>query len=122
LISAMTMGDRRAGRVDGRAQGAVSVAVRRRDLHQGHVEGDSTRREQFGNVGQEDGHEIGAPFFDGLAQGRPREERRRKEPPLVSWIGERRGPLQVQVIDLHPLEVGACREGIDQGQGVAAAP
>ena len=70
---------RGAGRVDRGAQRAVAVRVGRGELHQRDVERDAPRGEEPGDVGEEDGHEVGAPGGDGLAQRGAGEERDRSE-------------------------------------------
>ena len=74
LISATTKpGVLRGGQcgIDRRAERAVAVGVRRRQLQQRHIERDQAFGEKRGDVRQEDRDEVRVAAFDGVAHGGP---------------------------------------------------
>ena len=102
--------------IDRRAERAVTVAVRRRELEEGHVDSHLARQEQRGNVGQEDRHEVRVPAIDGVAHGRPGEEGHGAKAATVLGSRKRCRTAGVQVIQRDILQIAAPRERFEQGR------
>jgi hypothetical protein len=90
------------------------VGIRRRQRQQRGVERDLSPREQRGDIGQEDGHEVSVAALDGGAHRRAGEQRDGPESIAVSRSDEWRRPCRVQVIERHVTQVRALRQRFDQ--------
>src|SRR2546430_12245498 len=72
--------DRLTGSIDGRAERAIAMLVRGRDLNERHIDGPgSAWHEEFGNSGQKRRRITGTPGVDGLTFARTDEDRRSEE-------------------------------------------
>src|SRR6266478_8557704 len=79
--------DRLTRYIDGRAERAIAMLVRRRDLNERHVEGPGPPwHEEFGNSGQKRRRITGTPGVDGLAFARTDEDRTHIKVPRPAWV------------------------------------
>jgi hypothetical protein len=105
---------RRQRGIDRRAERAVAVAIRRRQLQQCDVQRQLPRQKHRWNVGQEDRHEVGRAFRDGRADKGADEHRDGEKAIAMRRVDKRRGSRRVQVIERHIAEVPAPDKCLEQ--------
>jgi hypothetical protein len=91
-----------------------AVRVGRGDLHQRCVERHAPGREQRGDVGQEDRHEVGSTLGDRVAQAGRREQRYRTNALGLLAGRERQRSAEMQVPQFDVLEIAPAHQRVEQ--------
>jgi hypothetical protein len=113
---------RRLVALDAHPVRAESVLVGRRELDEGHVHGEETGLDEAGDLGEEDGDEVGAAVVHRLADVGSHEERAVAEGPRVAGAHVVSAAEGHQVRDLDvPQLLVPCDESADQLLRVVAA-
>ena len=100
--------DRLTGSIDGRAERAIAMLVRGRDLNERHIDGPgSAWHEEFGNSGQKRRRITGTPGADGLTFARTDEDRAHIKVPRPAWVrvgnrAKREGREELNVLEFLP--------------------